>query len=100
MVSLNLKAKPLLPGPAGPYIVVALQECGRMNLILRGIGGSSVDLYKGRRRQLNVSQKLEDFVTALKLLTNGLVDILLANALGRKGHSQPHSAKDGSSPCR
>ena len=67
MVSLNLKAKPLLPGPAGPYIVVALQECGRMNLLLREIRRSLVDLDKGLKGQLNMSQVMEDLVTALTI---------------------------------
>jgi len=56
-----------------------------------------VDLDVGRKGQLSMSQEMEDFITALKLLTSGLVDILLVNA---QGHSPSHSAKDGSFPCR
>jgi len=43
MVNLNLKAKPLLPGHARPCVVVALQECRRMNPLLREIRRSLVD---------------------------------------------------------
>ena len=67
MVGLNLKAKPLLSGPSGPYIVVALQECGRMNLLLREIKRSLTDLDKGLKGQLNMSQEMEDLVTALTI---------------------------------
>ena len=67
LVSLNLKAKPLLSGPAGPYIVVALQECGRMNMLLREIMRSLTDLDKGLKGQLNMSQEMEDLVTALSI---------------------------------
>ena len=67
MVTLTLKAKPLLEGPAGPYIVVALQECGRMNNLLKEIEKSLSDLDKGLKGQLNMSQEMEDLLTALKL---------------------------------
>ena len=67
MVSLTLKAKPMLSGPSGPYIVVALQECGRMNVLLKEIGKSLSDLDKGLKGQLNMSQEMEDLVTALKI---------------------------------
>ena len=67
LVSLNLKAKPLLSGPSGPYIVVALQECGRMNLLLCEIKRSLTDLDKGLKGQLNMSHEMEDLVTALTI---------------------------------
>ena len=67
MVTLNLKAKQLLSGSAGPYIVVALQECERMNLLLREIRCSLMDLDKGLKGQLNMSQEMEDLVTALSI---------------------------------
>ena len=67
MVSLTLKAKPLLEGPSGPYIVVALQECGRMNILLKEIEKSLSDLDKGLKGQLNMSQEMEDLLTALKI---------------------------------
>jgi len=67
MVSLSLKAKPMLSGPAGPFIVVALQECGRMNTLLNEIKKTLGDLEKGLKGQLNMSQEMEDLATALKL---------------------------------
>ena len=67
MVSLSLKAKPLLQGPAGPYTVVALQECGRMNTLLKEIKRSLNDLDKGLKGHLNMSPEMEDLVTALQI---------------------------------
>ena len=67
MVVLSLKAKPLLEGPAGPYIVVALQECARMNELLSEIRTSISDLDKGLKGQLNMSQAMEDLATAFTL---------------------------------
>jgi dynein heavy chain len=64
MVSLSLKAKPLLEGPDGPYIVVALQECARMNTLLSEIRTSISDLDKGLKGQLNMSQAMEDLASA------------------------------------
>jgi len=67
MVSLSMKAKPLLSGPAGPYIVVALQECGRMNSLLSEMKNTLDDLDKGLKGQLNMSQDMEDLALALKI---------------------------------
>jgi len=67
MVSLSLKAKPLLEGPAGPYIVVALQECSRMNALISEIRKSISDLDKGLKGQLNMSQAMEDLVSAFNM---------------------------------
>jgi dynein heavy chain len=67
MVGLSLKAKPLLEGPSGPYIVVALQECGRMNALISEIRESISDLDKGLKGQLNMSQAMEDLASAFVL---------------------------------
>jgi len=67
MVGLTRKAKPLLNGPAGPYILVAIQECGRMNVLLSEIRKTLGDLDKGLKGQLNMSQEMEDLSVALKL---------------------------------
>lgn len=67
MVKLSLKAKPLLEGPTGPYIVVALQECERMNALLAEIRTSISDLDKGLKGQLNMSQAMEDLASAFTL---------------------------------
>lgn len=67
MVTLTIKAKPLLEQSLGPYVVVALQECGRMNVLLKEIEKSLSDLDKGLKGQLNMSQEMEDLLTALKI---------------------------------
>ena len=67
MVSLSLKAKPLLSSPQGPFVVVAIQECERMNVLLREICKSLIDLEKGLKGQLNMSQEMEDLLSALKI---------------------------------
>ncbi|KAL7490113.1 hypothetical protein ACHAW6_015825 [Cyclotella cf. meneghiniana] len=67
MITLTIKAKPLLEGPTGPYIVVALQECSRMNALISEIRSSVSDLDKGLKGQLNMSQTMEDLVSAFVL---------------------------------
>eukprot|EP00804_Cyclotella_cryptica_P004521 CCRYP_006874-RA/>CCRYP_006874-RA protein AED:0.08 eAED:0.09 QI:0/0/0.5/1/0/0/2/139/4220 len=67
MVSLSMKAKQLLEGPTGPYVVVALQECGRMNALVSEIRSSVSELDKGLKGQLNMSQAMEDLVSAFVL---------------------------------
>ena len=47
--------------------LVALQECGRMNMLLKEIRKSLSDLDKGLKGQLNMSQEMEDLITALKI---------------------------------
>lgn len=65
MVSLSAKAKPLLSGSLGPYIVVALQESSRMNTLLVEIRQSLKALDKGLQGQLNMSPEMEDLAKAL-----------------------------------
>lgn len=65
MVELNLKAKPLLAGESGPFIVVACQECGRMNVLIGEIRKTLSDLDKALKGQLNMSQQIEDLITAI-----------------------------------
>ena len=65
MVALSLKAKPLLEGDEGPYIVVALQECGRMNDLLSEIRQSLEDLHKGLEGQKNFSEEMSQLSDAL-----------------------------------
>jgi len=65
MVALSLKAKPLLEGDDGPYIVVALQECGRMNDLLSEIRQSLEDLHKGLEGQKNFSEEMSQLSDAL-----------------------------------
>ena len=67
MVEIGIKAKDLLNGESGPYIVVALQECGRMNVLLIEMAKTLSDLDKGLKGQLNMSQPIEDLISAFKI---------------------------------
>ncbi|CBJ30911.1 Dynein heavy chain family dynein heavy chain [Ectocarpus siliculosus] len=67
MITMQLRAKPLLEGESGPFVVVALQECSRMNALLTEIRRSLVELDKGLKGQLNMSQSMEDLATAFGL---------------------------------
>lgn len=44
----------------GPYVVVAVQECTRMNRLLEEIDQSLTELLKGLNGQLNMSQAMEN----------------------------------------
>lgn len=65
---LNEKAKVLLLSKNGPFVVVVLQECARMNALLGEIRRSLQELDKGLKGQLNMSSSMEDLSKAL--LTN------------------------------
>merc|ERR1719198_1770742 len=68
MIMINIKAKPLLADPAlGPYVVCALQECTRMNALLSEMRRSLIELDKGLKGQLNMSESMEDLVTAFTI---------------------------------
>ncbi|KAG6609263.1 dynein heavy chain [Phytophthora cinnamomi] len=60
-------ATPHLTEEHGPFVVVALQECSRMNVLLQEIRLSLGDLKKGLNGQLNMSQAMEDLATAMSL---------------------------------
>jgi dynein heavy chain len=65
MVLIDRMAEPLLEIPSeGPYVVCALQECRRMNVLLGVINKSLSDLEKGLNGQLNMTQAIEDLCTA------------------------------------
>jgi len=64
---LQRMAKPLLEQEAGPFVVVALQEAKRMNALLAEMKRSLIELDKGLKGQLNMSQSMEDLVTALRI---------------------------------
>lgn len=59
------QAKGLLDTEQGPYIVVAVQECSRMNILLFELKRSLLELVKGMDGQLNMTQAMEDLQTAL-----------------------------------
>ncbi len=67
MVVINLKAKELIAGESGPFIVVATQECDRMNVLLGEISKTLSDLDKGLKGQLNMTQQIEDLAAAFKI---------------------------------
>jgi dynein heavy chain, axonemal len=52
MITLSSRAAQLLSSSSGPYVVVALQECSRMNLLLDEIERSLIELEKGLKGQL------------------------------------------------
>ena len=68
MILIDKLAEPLLEeADKGPYIVCALQECRRMNVLLGEINKSLSDLEKGLNGQLNMTQAMEDLSEALTL---------------------------------
>jgi dynein heavy chain len=60
-------AQPLLSQESGPFVVVALQECQRMNTLLTEIRRSLIELEKGLKGQLNISQPMEDLIKAINI---------------------------------
>merc|ERR1712072_481279 len=68
MVILHDKAKAMLTDLLkAPFIVVALQECERMNALLSEMRRSLIELDRGLKGQLNMSDTMEDLVTALSM---------------------------------
>uniref|UniRef100_K3W732 AAA+ ATPase domain-containing protein n=1 Tax=Globisporangium ultimum (strain ATCC 200006 / CBS 805.95 / DAOM BR144) TaxID=431595 RepID=K3W732_GLOUD len=67
LLDLTELATPLLTEEHGPFVVVAMQECSRMNVLLEEIRISLGDLKKGLNGQLNMSQAMEDLATAMSL---------------------------------
>merc|ERR1711871_302763 len=60
-------AEPLLEGESSPYVMVAIQECQRMNVLLTEIRKSLLELEKGMKGQLNMTTAMEDLITAISL---------------------------------
>ena len=50
-----------------PYIIVALQECERMNMLLSEIKRSLIELEMGLSGALNISDQMEELIAALTL---------------------------------
>jgi len=61
------RAKPLLTESHGPYVVVATQECSRMNKLLQVIADSLAELKKGLNGQLNMSLPMEHLAEAISI---------------------------------
>jgi dynein heavy chain len=67
MVDIGMRAKAFLSGVSGPYVVVAIQECRRMNILLEQIKQSLSDLEKGLNGLLNMSADMENLARDLSL---------------------------------
>ena len=67
MIDMEERAQPLLLGPTGPYVIVAVQECERMNVLLSEMRRSLVELEKGLNGELNMSEAMEDLSSALSI---------------------------------
>jgi len=65
MIGIGIMAKPLLEEEAGPFVVVCMQECKRMNYLLVEIRRTLEELEKGMAGLLNMTQKMEDLADAL-----------------------------------
>jgi dynein heavy chain len=67
MITIGEKAAPLLHEQTAPFVVVAIQECTRMNSLMGEIRRSLIELDKGMKGQLNISQAMEDLSAALEI---------------------------------
>ena len=67
LISIMERAEPLLKSDSQPFVVVALQECQRMNGLLTEIRRSLIELEKGMKGQLNMSQPMEDLIKAISI---------------------------------
>lgn len=67
MITIMELAQPLLTQESGPFVVVALQECQRMNGLINEIRRSLIELDKGLKGQLNMSQPMEDLIKAISI---------------------------------
>jgi dynein heavy chain len=67
MVIVLETATPKLTGPHSPYVVVAMQECGRMNALLDEMRLTLTDLDKGLKGQLNMTDVMEDMIVAFSI---------------------------------
>lgn len=67
LIDLALKAKQRLLDSDGPYTVVLIQECTRLNTLLTEIATSLDELQKGLNGQLNMSQGMEDMAECLEI---------------------------------
>ena len=68
MIDIEMRAEPLLKEATSPYVLVAMQECGRMNVLLDKIRFSLIELRKGMDGQLNMTQAMEDLQSALSIM--------------------------------
>ena len=67
LLALNDKAEPLLSTTEAPYVLVALQEFERMNVLLAFMVKTLSELEKGLNGQLNMSAAMDDLLAALTI---------------------------------
>jgi dynein heavy chain len=53
-------------GSGGPYCIVAMQECARMNILISKILGNLDECLKGLNGQLNMSEDMDQVISCLK----------------------------------
>ncbi|RYH29930.1 hypothetical protein EON65_06785 [archaeon] len=67
LIDLAERSKARLLESDGPFIVVLIQECTRLNTLLTEISSTLDELQKGLNGQLNMSQGMEDMAQCLEL---------------------------------
>jgi dynein heavy chain, axonemal len=67
LIELAERSKARLTESDGPFIVVLIQECTRLNALVEEISFSLDELQKGLNGQLNMSQGMEDMAQCLEL---------------------------------
>eukprot|EP01041_Mallomonas_annulata_P001785 gene1785-3464_t len=67
LLTIQETAEPLLKEESAPFVVVALQECKRMNVLISEIRRSLIELDKGLKGQLNMSTAMEDLIKAFTI---------------------------------
>jgi len=67
LLDIEARAAPLLSQKTAPFVLVAMQECTRMNELLDEIRRSLIELRKGLDGQLNMSEPMEDLAVALNI---------------------------------
>ena len=60
-------AEPLLETDSAPYVMVCIQEIQRMNVLMTEMKRSLIELEKGMKGQLNMSQNMEDLISAMTI---------------------------------
>lgn len=67
MIELSDRSQQALKAESGPYIVVLIQECTRINALVAEIAATLDELQKGLNGQLNMSQGMEEMAECLDI---------------------------------
>ena len=67
LIDIEATAEPLLKEQSAPYVLVAIQECERMNKLLTKMRSSLVELQKGINGELNMTEAMEHLTDALSI---------------------------------